>query len=97
MGFWGFGVGIIENMAGDFFGSGAGQELATNQGADFLGSIPLDALVRKGGDSGEPVVVVSPESPAGIAFAKIAPIVAARVSLLTLANQQTMIPIRMIG
>ena len=90
-------IGIIENMAGDFFGSGAGQQLAIDQGAEFLGSIPLDALVRKGGDSGEPIVVVAPESPAGKAFAQIAPAVAERVSVLTLANQQTMIPIKMIG
>ncbi|HUS94581.1 MAG TPA: Mrp/NBP35 family ATP-binding protein [Patescibacteria group bacterium] len=90
-------IGIIENMTGDFFGTGAGEQLATDQGADFLGSIPLDALVRQGGDSGEPVVVVAPESPAGKAFEKLAPAVAARVSVLTLTNQQTMIPIRMIG
>lgn len=90
-------IGIIENMAGEFFGSGAGKELATSQGAEFLGSIPLDALVRQGGDSGEPVVVVAPDSPAGKAITEIAPIVAARVSVITLANQQTMIPIRMVG
>jgi len=90
-------IGIIENMAGDFFGSGAGEQLASDQGVDFLGSIPLDALVRKGGDSGEPIVVIAPESPAGIAFSQIAPAIAARVSVLTLANQQTMIPIKMIG
>ena len=90
-------IGIIENMTGDFFGTGAGEQLATDQGANFLGSIPLDALVRQGGDSGEPVVVVAPESPAGKAFEKLAPAVAARVSVLTLTNQQTMIPIRMIG
>ncbi len=90
-------IGIIENMTGDFFGTGAGEQLATDTGAEFLGSIPLDALVRQGGDSGEPVVVVAPESPAGKAFEKLAPAVAARVSVLTLANQQTMIPIRMIG
>jgi len=90
-------IGIIENMAGEFFGSGAGEKLAKNQDVEFLGSVPLDAQVRIGGDSGQPIVVVDPESPAGKAFAEITPVVAARVSVLTLANQDTMIPIQMIG
>lgn len=90
-------IGIVENMVGDFFGSGAGAKLAENQDVEFLGSVPLDAQVRIGGDNGQPIVVVSPESPAGAAFAEITPAVAARVSLLTLANQSTMIPIQMVG
>jgi len=90
-------IGIIENMAGEFFGSGAGEKLAKNQDVEFLGSVPLDAQVRIGGDSGQPIVVVDPESPAGKAFAEITPVVAARVSVLTLANQDTMIPIQMVG
>ncbi len=90
-------IGIIENMVGEFFGSGAGEKLAKNQDVEFLGSVPLDAQVRIGGDSGQPIVVVNPESPAGKAFAEITPIVAARVSVLTLANQDTMIPIQMVG
>ena len=90
-------VGIVENMSGDFFGSGAAEALAQEQGLDFLGSIPLDAKVRIGGDTGEPIVVVDAESPAALAFAEITPLIAARVSVLTLANQTTMIPIQMIG
>jgi ATP-binding protein involved in chromosome partitioning len=90
-------IGIIENMAGEFFGTGAGQKLASEQDVEFLGSIPLDAQVRIGGDSGDPIVVIAPDSPAGEAFAEITPPVAARVSVLTLANQDSMIPIKMVG
>jgi ATP-binding protein involved in chromosome partitioning len=90
-------VGVVENMSGEFFGSGAAERLAQEQEVEFLGSIPLDAQVRIGGDSGEPIVVAHPESPAALAFGELAPLVAARVSVLTLANQSTMIPIQMIG
>ncbi len=49
-------LGIVENMAGDFFGDGGGEKLATERGVPFLGRIPLDAEVRKGGDYGRPIV-----------------------------------------
>jgi hypothetical protein len=42
-------------------------------------------------------VVAYPESPAAKAFEEIAPAIAARVSVLTLANQSNLIPINMIG
>jgi ATP-binding protein involved in chromosome partitioning len=90
-------IGVVENMSGEFFGSGAAEALAQEQGVEFLGAIPLDAKVRIGGDTGEPIVVADPESPAAIAFGEITPLIAARVSVLTLANQSTMIPIQMIG
>jgi ATP-binding protein involved in chromosome partitioning len=90
-------IGVLENMTGDFFGSGAGQQLAQKYGAEFLGSVPLDAQVRIGGDIGQPIVVTDPQSPAAQAFAEITPRIAARVSVLTLANQSNVIPIQMIG
>jgi ATP-binding protein involved in chromosome partitioning len=90
-------LGVVENMSGEFFGEGAGEELARRYDTTFLGTIPLDARVRIGGDSGEPILVAAPESPAGKAFAEIVPIVAARISVLTLANQSNVIPIQMIG
>jgi ATP-binding protein involved in chromosome partitioning len=88
---------VIENMSGEFFGSGAGQKLATDYGVPYLGAIPLDAQIRKGGDSGEPIVIMEPDSPAGHAFGEITSAVAARVSVLTLSNQSDLIPIQMIG
>lgn len=90
-------IGVIENMSGDFFGSGAGEALAREYQVPYLGAIPLDANIRKGGDSGQPVVVAYPDSPAGQAFVKIANETAAKISLLTLANQSNFIPIQMIG
>jgi ATP-binding protein involved in chromosome partitioning len=90
-------IGVIENMSGEFFGEGGGEELALQQGVEYLGSIPLDAQVRIGGDSGEPIVVINPGSPAGQAFTEITPLVAARVSVITLSHQSNMIPIQMVG
>jgi len=90
-------VGVVENMSGEFFGSGAGERLAAEQDTAFLGSIPLDAMVRQGGDSGDPVVVAWPDSPSAAAFRDLAEQVAARISLLTLANKNNIIPIEMVG
>jgi ATP-binding protein involved in chromosome partitioning len=90
-------IGVIENMSGEFFGSGAGEKLAAEQNVEYLGTIPLEAQVRIGGDNGNPIVVTDPDSPAASALSRIASAVAARVSVLTLANQDTMIPIKMIN
>jgi ATP-binding protein involved in chromosome partitioning len=90
-------IGIVENMSGDFFGEGTGVQLAEAHNVEFLGSIPLDAKVRVGGDSGEPIVIVHPEAPASLAFKELTPAIAARVSVLTLANQNNIIPIQMIN
>jgi len=90
-------IGVLENMSGDFFGEGAGEALALDQDVPFLGSVPLDAGVRVGGDIGKPVIVESPNSPAGKAFRDIVPAVAARISVLTLTNQPDIIPLNMVG
>ncbi len=91
-------IGVIENMSGDFFGTGAGEQLAKEYQTTYLGSIPLEAEVRKGGDSGRPIVVAHPESEAAKAIRRIARDVAARVSVLTLQVQaDNIIPISMIG
>ena len=90
-------IGIIENMSGEFFGTGAGARLAADQNVEFLGTVPLDAQVRVGGDSGNPIVVAEPNSPAATALTGISSLVAARISVLTLANQNSMIPIQVIN
>jgi ATP-binding protein involved in chromosome partitioning len=91
-------IGVIENMSGDFFGTGAGEQLAKEYETAYLGSIPLEAEIRKGGDSGRPVVVAHPDSEAAKAIRRIARDVAARVSVLTLQVQaENIIPISMIG
>ena len=90
-------IGVVENMSGDFFGTGAGEALANEQSTSYLGSIPMDAEIRKGGDSGQPIVIARPDSEAAQAFQTISEQVAARVSVLTLAKQKDFIPIQMIG
>jgi ATP-binding protein involved in chromosome partitioning len=80
-------VGVIENMSWlelpdgsrqEIFGSGGGQAVADNLsraiGAEvpLLGQIPLDTTVREGGDSGVPVVLGVPDSPAATALRGIA-------------------------
>jgi ATP-binding protein involved in chromosome partitioning len=91
-------LGVVENMSGDFFGTGAGQALADNYATAFLGTIPMDANVRIGGDDGRPIVVAFPDSDAARAVRDVARLVAARVSVLTLQKQaENIIPIQLIG
>src|SRR5438034_11789782 len=49
-------LGVVENMSGDVFGSGGGEELAGDLGVPLLGTIPLDPRVREAGDAGEPLI-----------------------------------------
>ena len=74
-------LGIVENMSyftapnGDrveIFGHGGGQEEAARQNVPFLGEIPLFTAIREGGDRGLPIVVSTPNHPAGQAFIQIA-------------------------
>ena len=89
-------LGVVENMAGDFFGEGGGERLAQERGVPFLGRVPLDAEVRKGGDYGRPIVVHMPDSPAGQAFHSLAQVVAARISVVMLQGADV-IPLNVIG
>jgi ATP-binding protein involved in chromosome partitioning len=74
-------LGVIENMRGEFFGAGGGEDLARIAKAPFLGAVPMETMVRVGGDTGEPVVVSRPDSEAAKALRSIAEQVAARVSV----------------
>ena len=65
-------VGVIENMSGEVFGSGGGQELADDLHIPLLGSVPLDPAFRESGDAGEPLVIATPETPAAAAISAIA-------------------------
>lgn len=64
-------VGVVENMSGDVFGQGGGQELADELGVPLLGSIPLDQSIVEGGDNGRPVVLQPDSGPAAQALADI--------------------------
>jgi ATP-binding protein involved in chromosome partitioning len=74
--------GIIENMSyftcrhcgerEEIFGHGGGKKTASRLGVPFLGEVPIDPKVVVGGDSGEPIVVLDPSSPAAEAFRSLA-------------------------
>jgi ATP-binding protein involved in chromosome partitioning len=64
-------LGVIENMAGMFPGSGA-EPLARESGVPFLGRVPFDAGLAAAADRGEPYVAVAPEAPAARALVAIA-------------------------
>lgn len=84
-------LGIVENMSyfecpqcgarTDVFNHGGGEATAKKYGVPFLGAVPLDIDIRRGGDVGKPVVLAAPESAAGRAFSTIAANVAAQVSI----------------
>lgn len=84
-------LGVVENMASfecpgchavhPIFGEGGGETLAKEAGAPFLGSVPLEPVVRVGGDAGRPVVASAPESAAARALTEVARRVAGQVSL----------------
>ena len=94
-------LGVVENMSYlelpdgsrmDIFGTGGGQQLAKEGNVPFLGTIPMDAKVRAGGDNGRPVIVENPKSPAALALRGIAEVIAAKISMAALENNTT-IPI----
>ena len=82
-------LGVIENMRGEFFGSGGGEDLARIAKVPFLGAVPMEQSVRIGGDTGEPVVVSRPDSEAARSLMAIAGQVAARISIEALSEKTT--------
>src|SRR5579872_1056931 len=65
-------LGVVENMSGDVFGSGGGEELARDLAVPLLGTVPLDPVLREQGDAGAPVVSARPDAPAAQAISAIA-------------------------
>lgn len=75
-------LGIIENMSfyicrhcgerEEIFGHGGGKKTADMLGVPFLGEVPIDPNVVIGGDTGDPIVVKDPASPAAHAFVALA-------------------------
>ncbi len=80
-------LGVIENMRGEFFGSGGGEDLARMARVPFLGAVPMEASVRVGGDTGKPIVASKPDSAAAKALDEIACQVAARISVEALSQK----------
>ena len=75
-------LGIIENMAGEVFGSGGGEAAAARLGVPFLGRVNLAPIVRESGDRGEPVVACCPDTEQAQVLRDIAQKIAAQVSVL---------------
>src|SRR5258707_9542957 len=75
-------LGIIENMSyfvctncqheSDIFGHGGGERMAAELGIPFVGRVPIYQPIREGGDSGVPLMIAEPESPAARAFMAVA-------------------------
>ncbi len=67
-------LGMVENMSyyactnchheADIFGHGGGEALAAEMGVPFLGRLPIYQPIREGSDTGVPLVVAEPASPA---------------------------------
>ena len=84
-------LGIIENMShfvcpncsheADIFGHGGGERMAADLGVPFLGRVPIYQPIREGGDTGVPLIVSEPDSPAARAFMSAAEQAAAQISI----------------
>ena len=84
-------LGVIENMSffscpschheADIFCHGGGERMATDLDVPFLGRLPMYQPIREGSDTGVPLMISEPESPAGRAFMAAAEQTAARVSI----------------
>jgi len=84
-------LGLIENMSGfvcpscghheEIFLRGGGRKLAAREGITFLGEIPLEVAVSRGGDSGMPVILSQPDSAIAKSFLTIATNVACMLSV----------------
>lgn len=86
-------VGVVENMSWlelpdgsrmEVFGAGGGQAVSESLSRSvgttvaLLGQIPMDVNLREGGDTGSPVVISAPDSPAAVALRAVARTLAQR-------------------
>jgi ATP-binding protein involved in chromosome partitioning len=75
-------MGIVENMAGEVFGVGGGEQAAAKLGVPFLGRVSLAPVIRQSGDNGDPVVACCPDTEQAEVFRAIAQRIAAQVSVM---------------
>ena len=82
-------LGVAENMSyfvdptgakHELFGTGGGIITAEKLGTTLLGQVPLIPEIRAGGDTGMPIVVSAPRSPAANVFREIAETLLARLA-----------------
>ncbi|MBI3493851.1 MAG: Mrp/NBP35 family ATP-binding protein [Acidobacteria bacterium] len=84
-------LGVVENMSyftcpnchheADIFGHGGGEQMAADLDVPFIGRIPIYQPIREGSDTGVPLLISEPESPAARAFIAAAERTAAQVSI----------------
>jgi ATP-binding protein involved in chromosome partitioning len=84
-------LGLVENMSWlkcphcnqqiDVFSMGGGSRTATEMGVNFLGELPLDPVVRIGGDTGRPVAMRGESDERAAAFFQLAKRTVERVAL----------------
>ena len=89
-------LGIVENMSYfiapdtgkkyDIFGSGGGERISKELNAPFIGGIPIDPRIRKGGDSGVPIVYDIPDSDEAKIITRISRNLAEQVNLNNLKD-----------
>jgi ATP-binding protein involved in chromosome partitioning len=98
-------IGVVENMSYlelpdgtrmDVFGNGGGESLAKEAEVPFLGTIPMDPDIRKGGDAGSPVVQALPDSASAKALTSIAEKIAASLSVSAMTRPGG-VTIKMVG
>ncbi|MEJ5305158.1 MAG: iron-sulfur cluster carrier protein ApbC [Ignavibacteria bacterium] len=84
-------LGLVENMSYfiapdtgkryDIFGNGGGRKAAEEMGIPFLGEIPINPLIREGGDTGKPIVIADPDCEETRKIMEIARNMAAQISI----------------
>lgn len=74
-------LGLVQTMSGDIFGTDGGPAEAGRLGIPMLADIPLDAAVRRAGDSGTPLLIDVSEGEVAEAFASLSRAVADALSL----------------
>jgi ATP-binding protein involved in chromosome partitioning len=97
-------LGLVENMShficracgaeSDIFGKGGGETLARELAVPFIGRVPIYEPIRVGGDTGVPIMIAEPQSPAAQAFRSAAEQLAAQLSIASYAKRSiTLTPV----
>ena len=90
-------IGIIENMSTHvctqcgheehIFGEGGARKMAEEAGTELLGELPLDIRIRTGSDSGQPILVTSPDSSLAAAYQSIATRIVSAISAMETGDE----------
>jgi ATP-binding protein involved in chromosome partitioning len=96
-------LGLVENMShfvcpgcqleSDIFGKGGGEQLSKEVSIPFLGRIPIYEPIRMGGDTGVPIAIGEPDSPAARAFRSAAERLAAQLSIASYKRPIPLMPV----